>query len=69
MLLVEDKRVTIDELVAKIDNKYALVVTAAKRARAILEERGDQNVKPVTQALQEIAAGKITYEPTREGIK
>lgn len=66
---MEDKRVTIDELVAKIDNKYALVVTAAKRARAILEERGDQNVKPVTQALQEIAAGKITYEPTREGIK
>ncbi|NLY56436.1 MAG: DNA-directed RNA polymerase subunit omega [Firmicutes bacterium] len=63
------KPVTIDELTKQIDNKYALVVTAAKRARQILEERGDQGEKPVTIALREIAEGKITYQPTREGIK
>lgn len=66
---MEKKRVTIDDLTAKIDNKYALVVTAAKRARVVLEEQGDENDKPVTVALREIAQGKIGYESTKGGIK
>ncbi|MFZ5943837.1 MAG: DNA-directed RNA polymerase subunit omega [Bacillota bacterium] len=64
---------SIDVLVSKVDSKYSLVVASAKRARSIVE--GSQvlvhanSTKPVTQALFEIAAGKITYERTKTGIK
>jgi len=64
---------SIDVLVTKVDSKYSLVVAAAKRARSIVE--GSQVLaetesnKPVTQALFEIAAGKVTYERTKTGIK
>ncbi|MGI6224909.1 MAG: DNA-directed RNA polymerase subunit omega [Peptococcales bacterium] len=64
---------SIDVLVKKVDSKYSLVVAAAKRARNIVE--GSQvlvetdSSKPVTRALYEIAAGKITYERTKTGIK
>ena len=63
-----------DELLKKVNgSKYALVVTAAKRARMLTE--GDKprvntrSNKPVTIALHEIAADKIKWERTRDGIK
>jgi DNA-directed RNA polymerase subunit omega len=67
------KQPSIDELLQRVDSKYTLVVAAAKRARTITEDNpgGSANrlQKPVTQALFEIAEGKITYERTTEGIK
>lgn len=63
---------TIDELLDKVNSKYSLVVVAAKRARSFtgVSETDDmKGEKPVTKALKEIAAGKITYEQTKSGIK
>ncbi|MBP1763806.1 MAG: rpoZ 2 [Firmicutes bacterium] len=64
---------SLDELVKKVDSKYTLVVLAAKRAREIM---GGQTIlvearsnKPVTVALEELDADKITYERTKIGIK
>lgn len=64
---------SIDSLLKKVDNKYTLVVVAAKRAREIkngdlsqvLQERQEQQqdafVKEVTIALEEIDRGIISY--------
>ncbi|NLT94992.1 MAG: DNA-directed RNA polymerase subunit omega [Clostridia bacterium] len=64
---------SIDDLLLKVDSKYSLVVAAAKRARSIVEGSpvlvDTDSKKPVTKALFEIAAGKITYERTKTGIK
>lgn len=64
---------SIDVLVSKVDSKYSLVVATAKRARAIVEGAPGlvetESKKPVTRALFELAAGKITYERTKTGIK
>jgi len=67
------KQPSLDVLMSKVDSKYTLVVAAAKRARAITENTpntaGPRVQKPVTQALYEIANGKIKYERTKSGIK
>ena len=75
----------IDELLSQVDSKYTLVTLAAKRAREInsyynqlgegraefvppLVESGLRN-KPLSIALEEIAAEKIRYkrpEPTED---
>ena len=58
---------SINEVLAKIDNRYYLVRTVAKRARQIVdgsESYVDSKVnkgKPVMLATEEIAEGKITY--------
>ena len=63
----------IDELLEKVDSRYALVIVAAKRARQLKEgalpmvEVDSGN--PVTVALEEIAAGKIRFEMPKLGIK
>lgn len=82
MSLVEPK---IDRLLEQVDSKYTLVIMGAKRARQInayysqLGEGIGEYVpplvpaepgrKPLSLALEEIAAGKIAYERTAEGIK
>lgn len=57
-----------DILRERVDSRYTLVVLAAKRARQILEGAKPQvevnSEKPVTIALQEIAADKIIWERT-----
>lgn len=67
------KEPSIDLLLTKVDSKYSLVVAAAKRARAIVDNAPVlveiKSTKPVTTALFEIAAGKISYERTKTGIK
>jgi DNA-directed RNA polymerase subunit omega len=66
-------RISLDELMAKVDSKYTLVVAAAKRARSITEGECPliqiKSLKPVTIALTEIAYDKIIYERTKIGIK
>lgn len=66
--------ITLDELMEKVDSRYTLVVVAAKRARQLTERKEDDNNgatvrKPVTEALREIADGKIAYRRTKQGIK
>jgi DNA-directed RNA polymerase subunit omega len=54
---------SLDQLMTKVDSKYALVVAAAKRGRQITEGREKvvetAGPKPVTQALKEIADGAV----------
>jgi DNA-directed RNA polymerase subunit omega len=64
---------SLDLLMRKVGNKYALVVTAAKRARQLMAgeaklSSGDSE-KPVTVALEEIALDYVRCEQTRTGIK
>lgn len=63
----------LEALLDRVENKYALVIVAAKRARQ-LKEGGLPMVdvdsgNPVTVALEEIAAGKIRFDLPRTGIK
>lgn len=64
---------SLDLLMRKVDSKYALVVTAAKRARQLMagEEKlvPGESEKPVTVALEEIAQNYVHCERTRSGIK
>lgn len=56
-------RITVEDCLKKVNNRFALVMIAAKRARQLL-----QGAKPlinvdnreVVTALREIAAGKVT---------
>ena len=59
---------SINEVLDKIDNRYYLVGTVAKRAREIIDgaevyvsTKNRDNNKPVTIATQEVADDKITY--------
>lgn len=64
---------SINTLLDQVDSKYSLVVLASKRARQLLdgEELKVQahSTKDVTNALEEIATGKIIYTRTKESIK
>ncbi len=67
-------RPSLDVLMRKVDNRYALVVITAKRARFITEteESGKATCngnKPVTIALQDIANDKVKFMHTRQGRK
>ena len=60
-------RVTVEDCLEKIPNRFELVLIAARRARklshgadALVEEGND---KPTVVALREIAAGLVTDEP------
>ncbi|MEF9990914.1 MAG: DNA-directed RNA polymerase subunit omega [Romboutsia sp.] len=57
---------SINEVLDKIDNRYYLVVTVAKRAREIIDGAAPyvpnkKENKPVTVATQEVADGDIYY--------
>ena len=59
---------SINEVLDKIDNRYYLVGTVAKRAREIIDgaevyasAKNRDNNKPVTIATQEVADEKITF--------
>lgn len=59
-------RVTVEDCLDHVDNRFELVLLAAKRARQLamtsqdplVEENGD---KPTVLALREIAAGKMDH--------
>lgn len=58
---------SIDSLVKDVDTKYTLVTLAALRARELTDGMeplipGTEGKKPVTVALEEICAKKISYE-------
>jgi len=65
---------SLDVLMRKVDNRYALVVITAKRARFITETEESGKVasngnKPVTTALQDIANDRVKFMHTRQGRK
>ncbi len=69
-------RVTVEDCLEKVENRFALVVLAAKRTKEL--KRGapltvrDRDNREVVMSLREIAAGKVSgglpsaVEPTNE---
>ena len=59
-----------DYLMTKVDSRYGLVVCGATRARQLLDgaepQAELQSTKNVTNALEEIAEGKINYVIKKE---
>lgn len=59
-----------DALMTKVESRYGLVVLAARRARQLMTgaevKAKNQSTKNVTNALEEIVEGKITYEITKD---
>jgi len=66
-------RPPLESLLARIENKYALVVAVAKRARVLKEGQLPMvdvaSSNPVTVSLEEIAAGKIRIDKSKEPPK
>ncbi len=64
----------LDGLLEHVDSKFTLVNVVTKRAKQLnngapaLTSQENPN-KPVSTAFNEVAAGKIPYKRTREGIK
>jgi DNA-directed RNA polymerase subunit omega len=58
-------RVTVEDCLEKIENRFALVVLSTQRARQLLKDAeplvASKNKECVT-ALREIAAGKVTFD-------
>lgn len=58
-------RVTVEDCLEKVSNRFALTVLAARRARALSEGRGNALVecdnKECVTALREIGAGGVRY--------
>lgn len=63
----------LEALLDRVENKYALVIVAAKRARQLKEGAlpmvDIDSANPVTIALEEIAAGKIRFEMPKLAMK
>ncbi len=60
-------RVTIEDCLVNVENRFALVVIAAKRARQLLEGAPPKVVsknKPIVVALREIAQGYAKVKST-----
>lgn len=64
---------SVQELVNETKSKYALVVAAARRGRAIMDGYQPlvdvEATKPVTIALEEIQRGLVSVEIPPSGIK
>jgi DNA-directed RNA polymerase subunit omega len=59
-------RVTVEDCLDNVDNRFELVLLASRRARQIAQGKdplvGWENDKPTVVALREIAEGKINQE-------
>lgn len=58
-------RITIEDCLEKVDNRFSLVHLAARRVRQLragAKVMSDRNNKDVVLSLREIAAGQITAE-------
>ncbi len=62
-------RVTVEDCLEKVENRFLLVMLAAKRvkqlykgSKTLIENRADN--KNVVLSLREIASGKLSYELT-----
>ncbi|WP_339800115.1 DNA-directed RNA polymerase subunit omega [uncultured Marinobacter sp.] len=64
-------RVTVEDCLEHVDNRFQLVMLATKRARQIATKGyeplvPEENDKPTVIALREIAAGKISRDLLKE---
>ncbi|MDX1755118.1 MAG: DNA-directed RNA polymerase subunit omega [Marinobacter sp.] len=64
-------RVTVEDCLEHVDNRFQLVMLATKRARQIATKGQEpmvpeENDKPTVLALREIAEGKVTNALLRE---
>jgi DNA-directed RNA polymerase subunit omega len=61
----------LEELLDRVDNKYALVIISSKRARQLKEGSlpmvDIDSANPVSVALEEIATGKVRFEEPPAG--
>jgi DNA-directed RNA polymerase subunit omega len=63
-------RVTVEDCLEKVENRFQLVILASKRAKQLY--KGAQplvdckNNRQIVTALREIAAGKIGFEVSRK---
>jgi DNA-directed RNA polymerase subunit omega len=58
-------RVTVEDCLEREENRFALVLMAAKRARQLMKSEDPLVVcknKPLVTALREIAAGKVSFD-------
>ncbi|MCK5235538.1 MAG: DNA-directed RNA polymerase subunit omega [Deltaproteobacteria bacterium] len=58
-------RITVEDCLDKVENRFALVHIAAQRARVLLKGAKpfvESNNRSIVTALREIAAGEVTYE-------
>ena len=60
-------RVTVEDCLEHVDNRFQLVMLSTKRARQLATQGKDplvprENDKPTVLALREIAAGKVSFE-------
>ncbi len=67
-------RVTVEDCLDKVDNRFQLVLLGSKRARQLARHADDaklpwNNDKPTVLALREIAGGLITRAYLKEGPK
>jgi DNA-directed RNA polymerase subunit omega len=65
-------RVTVEDCLEKIPNRFALTILAARRARALLENRGTPLVtcdnKGAVTALREIGDGAVRFQEDVAGV-
>jgi len=62
-------RITVEDCLQKIPNRFQLIVIAARRAKELLKGARpmvDSENKEVVTSLREIAAGKIWAEASKE---
>jgi DNA-directed RNA polymerase subunit omega len=65
-------RVTVEDCLEREENRFALVVLAAQRCRALMKGNDPlvrSKNKPAVTALREIAAGKVQFNrPSSEAV-
>ena len=64
-------RVTIEDCLENVENRFSLVVLGSKRARQLLKDAEplvDTKNKDCVTALREIAAGKIGFELNEKAL-
>ena len=65
-------RITIEDCLEKINNRFALVILSAQRTKQLMRNSKPlvpSENKPVVTALREIAAGKVRCKTDLEEIK
>ena len=64
-------RVTVEDCLEREENRFALVVLAASRTRALMKGSGalvHSKNKPAVTALREIAAGRVHFDRSSNDV-
>ena len=59
-------RITVEDCIAKVDNRFELIALAATRSKQIIKQKvsliENHKNRPIVMSLREIAAGKVWSE-------